>query len=112
PLTEFKRHGFLLQSRNEFFLLDLQDAETLHNFPQGFIDAPDNNLQLFMQQTVMPLAENYEVKKDSLLKKEIITTPPKCKVYLNELNNSFLMISAKWQYGDIELDDDLKHNDA
>src|SRR4030095_1992285 len=33
PLTEFKRHGFLLQSKNEFFLLELKDAEILENFP-------------------------------------------------------------------------------
>src|SRR6266540_3623664 len=107
-LTEFKRHGFLLQSKNEFFLLDPKDAETLENFPDGFSDAPDNNMQLFMQQTVIPLAENYEVRKDAILKKETITTPPKCRVYLNELNNSFLMITAKWQYADIELEDDVK----
>src|SRR5207253_3989747 len=99
PLTEFKRHGFLLQSKNEFFLLDLKDAETLENFLQGFIDAPDNNPQLFMQQTVIPLTENYEVRKDAILKKETITTSPRCKVYLNDLNSSFLMITAKWQYG-------------
>jgi len=106
-LTGFKRHGFLLQSKNEFFLLDPKDAETLENFPDGFSDAPDNNMQLFMQQTVIPLAENYEVRKDAVLKKETIATPPKCRVYLNELNNSFLMITAKWQYADIELEDDV-----
>lgn len=106
PLTEFKRHGFLLQCKSEFFLLNSNDADTLENFPEGFIDAPHNNAQLFIQQTVTPLAENYEVKKDSLLKKEIIAVPPKCKIHLNELSNSFLMITAKWQYADIELEDD------
>lgn len=108
PLTEFQQHGFLLRSKNEFFLLDLKDAKTLENFREGFMDAPNNNLQLFMQQTVMPLSENYEVRKDALLKKEIINTPPQCKIYLNELNNSFLMVTAKWQYGDIEIEDDSK----
>lgn len=106
PLTEFKRHGFLLQSKNEFFLLELKAAEVLENFPQGFADAPGNDIQSFMQQTVMPLSENYEVKKDAFLKKEIIATSPQCRVFLNELNNSFLMITAKWQYADIELEDD------
>lgn len=112
PLTEFKRHGFLLQSKNEFFLLDPEDAEILENFPDGFIDAPHDNLQLFIQQTVAPLSENYEVKKVSILRKEIIATPPQCKVYLNELNNSFLMITVKWMYGDIELEDDPKLPDV
>jgi len=110
-LTEFKRHGFLLQSKNEFFLLGLKDSEILENFPQGFVDAPDNDTQLFMSRTVMPLSENYEVKKDAILKKEIIATSPQCKVYLNELNNSFLMITAKWQYADIELEDEAKLTD-
>jgi len=104
--AEFKQHGFLLQSRNEFFLLDIKDAAVLENFSEGFVDAPANDLQTFMQQTVMPLCENYEVKKDSVLKKEIVSTPPQCRVYLNELNNTFLMITVKWMYDTIELEND------
>lgn len=111
PFSEFRQHGFLLQSKNEFFLLDLKDAETLESFSCGFIDARNNNAQLFMQQTVIPLSENYEVKKDTLLKKEIVATRPQGKVYLNELNNRFLMITAKWQYGDIEIEEDSRHAD-
>ena len=40
PITDFKRHGFLLQSKNEFFLLPLKDMELLYNYPQGFVDIP------------------------------------------------------------------------
>ena len=104
--TEFKLHGFLLQSKNEFFLLEQKDAETLENFPEGFLDAPANDLQSFMQQTVMPLSKNYTVKKDAVLKKEIIAVRPQCRVYLNELNNTFLMVTAKWLYAGLELEND------
>lgn len=102
--SEFKQHGFLLQSRSEFFLLKLQDADTLENFPNGFLDTDEKNLAEFIKKTVLPLTENYTVNRDAIVQREIIETAPQCKVHLNELNNSFLMIRINWQYGETELD--------
>ncbi|MFT4152332.1 DEAD/DEAH box helicase [Parafilimonas sp.] len=106
PLTDFKRHGFLLQSKNEFFLLPLKDMEALHTYPQGFADVPAADETDFVLNTVEPLAKTHTVNRDVLLQDIAADTPFQASVYLGELNNSFLMITPKWQYGDFEMDDE------
>lgn len=106
PLTDFKKHGFLLQSKNEFFLLPLRDAEVLHKYPQGFVDVPAAGETGFLLHTVEALARTYPVNRDVLLEDIDAGANLQPKIYLGELNNSFLMITIKWQYGDFEMDDE------
>lgn len=105
-VTEFKRHAFLLQSRNEFFILDIKDALTLDKFPDGYVDISADDEQVFLKEIAEPLALQYSVNRDVLLISEELHVLPHAKVYLSELNNNFLMISFKWQYGEFEIDDD------
>ena len=106
PLTDFNRHGFLLQSKNEFFLLALKDMELLYKYPQCFVDIPAAKETDFLLNTVEPLAKTHAVNRDVLLEDIAADMTLQPKVYLGELNNSFLMITAKWQYGDFEMDDE------
>jgi len=106
PLTDFKRHGFLLQSKNEFFLLPLKDMELLNNYPAGYADVPAAKETDFLLQTVEPLAKEYAVNRDILLQDEQTDISFHAKIYLNELNNNFLMITPRWQYGLFEMDDE------
>lgn len=106
PLTDFKRHGFLLQSKNEFFLLSLKDMELLNRYPKGFVDIPVEDETDFLINTVEPLAKEYTVNRDVLLEDTTTNATLQPKVYLSELNGNFLMITAKWQYGEFEIDDE------
>ncbi len=102
--SDFKQHDFLLQCKAEFFLLKPEDADTLGQFPNGFMDTTEKEWPVFMQQVVQPLATRYEVNTRAVIKVEEVETQPQCKLYLSELNNSFLMLRMHWQYGDYELE--------
>jgi len=106
PLTDFNRHGFLLQSKNEFFLLSIKDMELLYKYPEGFVDIPAEEETDFLLNTIEPLAKTHSINRDVLLEDVAADTTLQPKVYLGELNNSFLMITIKWQYGDFEIDDE------
>lgn len=102
--TDFKRHSFLLQSKNEFFVLGLKDAQTMDRFPDGYVDVLAPTEKQFIQDVLGPLSGHYTVNQDILLQHEHIDVPPQARVYFSELNGSFLMISIRWLYGDLELD--------
>ena len=106
PLTDFNMHGFLLQSKNEFFLLSLKDVEVLNKYLQGFVDIRPEDENDFLSGTIEPLAKTYTVNRDVLLEDIDASSALQPKIYLGELNNSFLMITIKWQYGDFEMDDE------
>lgn len=105
-LQDFKRHTFLLQSRNEFFLLSLNDMEELDKYPKGYIEIKPNNEAEFILKTIGPLSEKYNVERDILLDEAIDDVVFQPRVYLGELNNSFLMITIKWLYGETVFDDE------
>lgn len=106
PLTDFTRRGFLLQSKNEFFLLAPKDVEILNKYPQGYVDVQPGNEADFLTDVIEPLSKSYTVNRDVLLEDAVTEMNLQPKIYLGELNNSFLMITTKWQYGDFEIDDE------
>lgn len=104
PLTDFKRHGFLLKHKNEFFLLKPEDAILAEKYPEGFLDIPAAGEAPFLQKELPLLEQQYAVDRTLLQQLETIAVTPQCRIQLSELNGSFLMIRARWQYGDFELD--------
>lgn len=104
PLTDFKRHGFLLRDKNEFFLLRPEDAALVERYPEGYLDITATEEESFIQKQLPVLEQQYPVDRTMLQKLETITVAPQCRIHLSELNRSFLMIRARWQYGDFELD--------
>lgn len=104
PLTDFKRHGFLLRHKNEFFLLKPEDAALAERYPEGYHDIPAVNEQAFLQKQLPELEQHYAVDRTMLQKLETLAVTPQCRIHLSELNGSFLMIRTRWQYGEFELD--------
>lgn len=104
PLTDFKKHGFLLRHKNEFFLLRSEDAALIEQYPQGYYDVVASAEQGFLEKKLPLLEQQYKVDRTILLQLETIAVTPQCRIHLSELNGSFLMIRARWQYGDFELD--------
>ncbi|MDF2191106.1 DEAD/DEAH box helicase [Paraflavitalea sp. CAU 1676] len=104
PLSDFKRHGFLLRNKNEFFLMKPEDAILTERYPEGFYDVPAESEQKFLQHFVPQLEQHYAVDRTMLQQLETIEVTPQCRIHLSELNGSFLMIRTRWQYGEFELD--------
>lgn len=104
PLTDFKRHGFLLRHKNEFFLLKPEDAVLAERYPEGYHDIPAASEEAFLQKQLPELEQQYAVDRTMLQKLETIAVTPQCRIHLSELNGSFLMIRTRWQYGEFELD--------
>jgi SNF2 family DNA or RNA helicase len=104
PLSDFKRHGFLLRNKNEFFLLKPEDAALAEQHPQGYYDVAAATEQAFIQNQLPLLEQQYTVDRTILQPRETITISPQCRIHLSELNGSFLMIRTRWQYGDFELE--------
>lgn len=104
PLTDFKRHGFLLRDKNEFFLLRPEDAALVERYPEGYLDIPAATEESFLQKQLPVLEQQYPVDRTMLQQLETIAVSPQCRIHLSELNGSFLMIRTRWQYGDFELE--------
>ncbi|WP_315819192.1 hypothetical protein [Paraflavitalea speifideaquila] len=51
PLTDFKRHGFLLRNKNEFFMLKPADAILTEQYPEGFYDIAAAEEQAFYKNS-------------------------------------------------------------
>jgi len=96
-LTDFRRFGFLLESRNEYFLLKHKDWQTLEwikKQPASFIDGAD-----FAKTILGPLEENYIVERNNLFDVETIDNIiPTQRVMLSEISNSFLVLTPQWIY--------------
>mgnify|MGYP000949051192 CR=1 FL=1 len=104
-LTEFKRHGFLLRSRSEFFLLNREDAEILEKFADGYIDQGSSTAESFIARVLNPIAATHKVNQDVLMSVREVSGNPECLVRLSELNGNFLMISLQWKYEDFVVED-------
>ncbi len=105
PLQEFEIVHFCLRSRNEYFLSKKGDMSTIQVFKAGFIMIHESELSSFLQNVVMPLAEKYSFDFGDVIQSEIVESEPQGKVYLSELNESFLLIRLKWEYSGMEVED-------
>jgi superfamily II DNA or RNA helicase len=97
-LSVFRRFHFLLESKNEYFLLTNKDYQTLdwldNNNPQQY--STDN--VLFANHILSRLEENYTVQRNNLFAVTTIEVTPRQRVLLSEISNSFLMLTPQWVY--------------
>jgi superfamily II DNA or RNA helicase len=97
-VEEFKRFHFLLESKNEYFLLPHKDYQTLEwlvqNNPQQYATQPS----LLAQNILSKLEEDYTVQRNNLFEVTTIDTAPRLKVLLSEISNSFLVLTPQWVY--------------
>ena len=97
-LESFRRFHFLLESRNEYFLLSNKDYQTLEwlaqNDPQQFkADAAG-----FAKIILSKLEENHTVNRNDLFNVKTIDVTPLQRVLLSEISNSFLVLTPQWVY--------------
>ena len=97
-LEEFRRFGFLLMSRNEYYILLFRDYKTLEWLKDFDFSIVENDLSLFESEILARLQADYHVSTNSLFAEVLIESEPVNRIYLNELSGSFLMITPQWKY--------------
>ncbi len=97
-IETFRRFHFLLESKNEYFLLTHKDYQTLEwlaqNNPQQYASEPS----LLAQNILRQLEEDYTVERNNLFEVTLISVEPRSKVLLSEISNSFLVLTPQWVY--------------
>lgn len=106
PLHDFELMHYFLRYRNEYFLLNKEDLPTLKIFAAGKLIVHEKEKNTFIENVVKPLAQKYDVDCSGILQTCTIEALPEAKVYLSELNENFLLITPRWQYEHIEVEDD------
>lgn len=97
PLSQFSQYGFLLENKNEYFLLKFPDYQVLSRVQsvdweqERFADAR------FITDVLEPLT-GYPVNRNNLLKRDCLEVLPSGRVVLSELSGQFLMITPQFDY--------------
>jgi superfamily II DNA or RNA helicase len=107
-VNDFTQTVFLLQSKNEFYIPSNKDIAMLTTLQQGYLLSNITDKDIYLQKVVKPLEENYKVDSTILLPIEYIEEAPKNVLQLGELSGKFLMLTPKWIYQQIEVEDDGK----
>ncbi|NCT76623.1 MAG: DEAD/DEAH box helicase family protein [Chitinophagaceae bacterium] len=95
PLTSFQRSQFLLESRNEYFLLTWKDVQTLEWLSQQHLPA---DRESFSVEILARLQGDYPVDTRQLMDNEQLQSKPIPRVMLSEISNSFLVLTPQWSY--------------
>lgn len=95
PLGGFVRNEFLLESKNEFFILTWRDYQTLQwiesqKLPSG--------VEEFQQNILARLVPDYTVDTGKMIKAERIEATPRFQILLSEISNNFLVLTPQWNY--------------
>lgn len=98
PLGIFSRTGFLLENKNEYFLLSYADYLTLEKLERLNVKEYESDEQLFALHVIAPLEETYQVKRNGYFSAEALEVVPVSRLLLKELNNAFLMLTPQWLY--------------
>ncbi len=98
PLSEFQRYGFLLLSRNEYFILGLKDTQTLDRLQEDPAAQYLHDLNVLNEKILTRLEENYTVKRIGDFAEQKIESLPQNRVMLQEISNAFLLITPQWVY--------------
>ncbi len=98
PLKSFQQAFFLLESRNEYFMLSFTDYRTLRKLQQTDMARLARNPESFAQELLADLEKDYPVNRHDFFPKKEIAIQPVHRVLLTELNNAFLMLTPQWLY--------------
>ncbi|MBS1748422.1 MAG: DEAD/DEAH box helicase [Bacteroidetes bacterium] len=110
PLKTFQRNQFLLESRNEYFILNYRDYRTLEKISAIDFDKFSHNPELFSSEILTELETNYKVERHNFFPKTTISVTPVNRLLLSELNNAFLMLTPQWVYDGNITDGEWKSN--
>ncbi|HEX5024204.1 MAG TPA: DEAD/DEAH box helicase [Agriterribacter sp.] len=98
PLGVFERTHFLLESKNEYFILGYQEYQTLEQLGQINVQQYAHNPDAFAKHILVDLEKNYTVNRNHYFHTEEIAVLPVNRLLLSELNNAFLMLTPQWLY--------------
>ncbi len=98
----------LLIKNHVLHLVKKEDLNVILAFKKGSIMIHEQEKMTFFEKILKPLTEKYKVDFGDLIKFENIEGTPQGKIYLSELNETFLLIKPTWQYGQIEVQADGK----
>ncbi|MGC4102158.1 DEAD/DEAH box helicase [Ferruginibacter sp.] len=97
PENAFRRFGFLLESRNEYFILKNKDYQTLEWLIKTGNSGTD--AAAFAKNILAVLEENYPVERNNLFEVNVLDDIiPAQRVMLSEISNSFLVLTPQWIY--------------
>lgn len=95
---QFSRYRFLLESRNEYFLLSWKDYQTLEwlagDDPSRHAASPED----FSGQVLARLEKDYKVDRNNQFDTTVVTGTPVNRVMLSEISQSFLVLTPQWMY--------------
>ena len=103
-LQSFNRYHFLLESNNEYFMLSYKDYQTLEWLKTQDVSQYARDAPGFSQHIITTLESDYSVNRNNLFTKKEIVAQPVNRIMLNELNNSFLMMTPQWVYDGFVID--------
>lgn len=98
PINEFQRFGFLLLSRNEYFILGWKEFQTLERLQEDPPENYFNDLSKLNEHILSRLEEDYTVKREGDFNEQKIEVLPVNRVMLQEISDSFLMLTPQWLY--------------
>lgn len=97
PLPQFNQYGFLLEHKNEYFLLKFPDYQVLSRVQSFDWEEERFGDARFISDVLGPLA-GYPVNRNNLLKTDCLEVKPTGRVVLSELSGQFLMITPQFDY--------------
>lgn len=97
PLQEFNQYGFLLEHKNEYFLLKFPDYQVLNRVQSFDWEKEKFDQSRFIAEVLGPLA-GYPVNRNNLLISDQVEVMPSGRVVLSELSGQFLMITPQFDY--------------
>ncbi|MDR0792874.1 MAG: DEAD/DEAH box helicase [Chitinophagaceae bacterium] len=107
-LKEMQRFEFMLLHETKWYVLSLKDSHTLDwlgkNPPIQYGEKPE----LFAEKILTKLEENYTVNRNDFFTINEIKQQPECEILFTELNDSFLMLTPRWNYDGFVVEDAWK----
>jgi SNF2 family DNA or RNA helicase len=97
-LDDFQQFQFLLESKNEYFLLRMKDYKTLEWLSQQDWTAVGSDAGHFSSEVLSRLELDYEVERNNLLEKKTVDVAPAMRVMLSEISNAFLVLTPQFDY--------------
>lgn len=107
-LDAFNRYDFLLEKDNVYRLIGYKDYQVLEWLNSEQATDAGRNEAAFIKTVLSRLEENYSVKRSGLLGSNTINSKPESQVMINELNDTFLMLTPQWLYEGLMLEGSFK----
>ena len=109
--ADLQREYFFLQRDKDYFLLSLQDYQTLQwlaaNDPALYAKDPAG----FSEHVLKRLQADYSIDVGNLLHKTLVETEPLNAIYLSEISGSFLMLTPRWNYDGFWVEGPWQHSE-